>query len=242
MEARASSGPPVIHAEVPDCALAYLARVQGWVRIRVAIGREGRVTSTAFEHRQPMTDKCSQAAAEKWLFAPSDRDEAREALLSFLFVGEHEETDEPSHPISTFDDPWTMRLAYAESRVRWLPREDGEIPEKRCPVHGEVMKVEIVAASYGLPIMREVDPENPDGSPEEQRWQAEARAYFEAREKLFPEINRVVHGGCIVGKPKEEVYYCPVCRDAEEAWLASHPGFDPDDPDSFVIPKAKEPE
>jgi hypothetical protein len=93
------------------------------------------------------------------------------------------------------------------------------------------MKVEIVAASYGLPIMREVDPENPDGSPEEQRWQAEARAYFEAREKLFPEINRVVPGGCIVGKPKVEVYYCPVCRDAEEAWLASHPGFDPNGPD-----------
>jgi hypothetical protein len=223
-------GPQVVHAEVPVCELAWRARVTDRVFIRVTIDQQGRVTSSAVERKAPFATECSEAAAKQWRFAPSRRDETREALLKFFFLGEAQATtDEPSHVIASFDDPWTLRLGYAESTVQWLPRENGGIPEKRCPVHGEVMAVEVVAAQYGLPLMREVDPENPEGSREEQRKRAEWSAYYEARGKLFPEINRVVRGGCISGKPKGEVYYCRACREAEEAWLVSHPGFDPNE-------------
>jgi hypothetical protein len=58
------------------------------------------------------------------------------------------------------------------------------------------------------------------------------QAYWKAKETLFPETNRrgaVGNGGCIVHEPdfsKVEVYYCQDCRDAEQAWWASHPELD----------------
>jgi hypothetical protein len=223
--AQQAEGPAVIHAEVPDCELARRARIIGPVLIRVTIDQQGKVTSTTFEQEQPFTTECSEAAAEKWLFAPSDRTETREAHLSFIFTGEIKDTEEPSHMIVTFDDSWTMRFAYAQSTISWLPREDGKIPEKRCPVHGELMAVEVVPVRYGL-LMGHIMGEE---SPEEQRRQAARDAYGEALETLFPEINRYAGGGCSVRQPKAEVYYCQSCREDEEAWLASHPGWNPNE-------------
>lgn len=223
--ARPVPGPPVVHAEVPDCPLALRARIHGRVLLRVTIDKEGKVTASAVEHGVPFATQCSELAAKKWLFAPSDRDEAREARLSFLFLAERQETDEPGHALSSFDDPWSVRLAYAQSTTAWLPRENGIIPEKRCPVHGKVMAIEVVSAQYGLPMGHTVG----EGSPEEQRKQAEREAYGDAREKLFPQTHRYVSGGCIVHEPKAEVYYCRSCRVAEEAWLVSHPEWNPDE-------------
>lgn len=221
-------GPQVLHAEVPDCVLAFRARLTGQVLIRVTIDKQGKVTSSAVEHSLYFATPCTEAAAQKWTFAPSDRDETREALLSFLFTDERQKTEAPGHTLWSFDGPWTMLLGYAESTVGWLPRENGRVPEKRCPVHGEVMSVEVVGAEYGLLPMRSVDPENPEGTPEERRREADFEDYVNARETLFPEANRFVRGGCIVHEPKQEVYYCQACRDAEKEWLASHPGFDPE--------------
>jgi len=226
--AQQTEGPAVIHAEVPACELARRARVSGLVLIRVTIDQQGKVTSTTFEHEQPFTKECSETAAEKWLFAPSDRAETREAHLSFIFTGETKGTDEASQALSTFDDPWTLRIAYRELEIlqprqlRQLPRENGEIPEKRCPVHDEVMAVEVVPVRYGLPMLY-----SEDDSPEEKRLQAAWDAYWKAHETLFPEVNRFIGGGCIVQEPKAEVYYCQSCREAERAWLEIHPDVDP---------------
>jgi uncharacterized protein YuzE len=214
----------VVHAEVPDCEIARRAHVSGQVLIRVTIDQQGKVTSATVEQEQPFTTECSEAAAKNWIFAPSDQDDAREALLSFLFSGEREETAEPSHVTSSFDDPWTLRIAYAQNTVRLLPRENGRIPEKRCPVHGEVMAVEVVPARYGLPMLY-----SEDDSPEEKRLQAAREAYWKAHETLFPEVNRFVGGGCIVQEPKAEVYYCQACREAEREWLEIHPEWNPDE-------------
>jgi hypothetical protein len=223
--AQQADGPAVIHAEVPFCELAFRARVSGQVLIRVTIDKQGKVTSSTFEHEQPFTTQCSEAAAKNWLFAPSAQDDNREALLSFLFTGEREETDEPSHVISSFDDPWTLRIAYAESTVRRLPRENGAIPEKRCPVHDEVMAVAVVPVWYGMPLGHLVGEE----SPEELRKQAAERAYWEAKEKFFPETNRHERDGCIVHERKAEMYYCQSCREAEREWLESHPEWNPNE-------------
>jgi hypothetical protein len=223
--AQQAYGPPVVHAEVPDCEIARRAHVSGQVLIRVTIDQRGKVTSATVEQEQPFTTECSEAAAKNWIFAPSDQDDAREALLSFLFSGEREETAEPSHVTSSFDDPWTLRIAYAQNTVRLLPRENGRIPEKRCPVHGEVMAVEVVPVWYGLPVGHIVGKE----SPEELRKQAAERAYWKAKEMFFPETNRHDRDGCIVQQPKAEMYYCQSCREAEEAWLARHPGWNPNE-------------
>jgi TonB family protein len=198
--------------------------IHGRVLIRVTMDREGKVTSDTVEHPLPIVTRCAEAAARKWTFAPADRDGAREALLSFIFTGALQKTEKPGHMLSSLDDPWTMRLAYAESTIRWLPRVNGRIPEQRCPIHGTVMAVEVVSAEYGL-MMRGGN----EDSPEEQRKEAERDAYLEAREKTFPEANRYARGGCIVHEPKEEMYYCHACRKAERTWLASHPGFNPDE-------------
>jgi TonB family protein len=223
--AQQAGGPPVVHAEVPYCARALLMRVSGQVLIRVTIDQQGKVTSATVEHEQPATTECSEAAAKNWIFAPSDQGGAREALLSFLFTGKLEETDEPSHVVSSFDDPWTLRIGYARNTVRRLPRENGRIPEERCPVHGEVMAVEVVRVWYGLPQMYTVGEE----SPEELRKHAAETAYLEAKEMFFPKTNRHDGGGCFVREPKAEVYYCQSCREAEREWLESHPGWNPNE-------------
>ncbi|MEO6195691.1 MAG: hypothetical protein ABIS20_21935 [Thermoanaerobaculia bacterium] len=221
--AQQGEGPVVIHAEVPACDLARRARISGLVLIRVTIDQQGKVTSTTFEQELPFTTECSEAAAEKWLFAPSDRAETREAHLSFLFTGETKETDEPSHEIISFDDPWTLRLAYAQSTISRLPREDGKIPEKRCPVHGEVMAVEVVPGWGGRRV------HVVDESPEKQRKQAAAKeAYWKASENLFPETNwHFSGGGCTDQARKGEVYYCQACREAEREWLEIYPEWNP---------------
>ena len=96
---------------------ALSVRVSGWVLIRVTINKQGKVTSGTVEHEQPFTAQCSEAAAKKWIFAPSGQDGTREALLSFLFTGEEKETDGPSHMSSSFDDPWTLWIALAKSTI-----------------------------------------------------------------------------------------------------------------------------
>jgi TonB family protein len=217
----AAAQPAVTHAEVPEFPeMAAKARLFGTVAVRVAIATTGEVTWSDVEHGMPMglSDK-AEAAARKWTFAPIDGNERREALLSFEFV-EREETEAPSHLEASLDDRLTMRLVYwvQVSMVRRLTREDGEIPERRCPVHGDVMAVDVVPIEYGSPSSCDVD-----GDPACRERIAWHEAYWEARAKLFPESNLSVRGGCNVQEPKAEVYFCQACRDAETAWLEGHP-------------------
>jgi TonB family protein len=212
-------GPQVVHAEMPDCLVAWQARVHGRALIRVTIDKEGKVTGTKVEQPVPIAVRCAEAAARKWTFVPSDRGDARQALLSFLFIGDSLETKEASHQVTSFDDPWSVRLAYARSTVRRLPREDGRIPEKLCPVHGTVMAVGVVSVGY-------------------QRHGQGHETYWDAMPTLFPWANRFAPAGDFIQEPEAEVYYCQACRDAEREWLASHPGLCP----WSVVPPEAHPE
>jgi hypothetical protein len=218
--ARQTGGPAVVHAEAPSCEIAFKFRISGWVLVRVTIDRQGKVTSSTVEHeQQPYTAQCSEAAAKNWIFVPSGQDEAREALLSFFFTGEERETDGPSHVSSSFDDPWTMRLARVKSTTLRLPRENGAIPEKRCPIHGEVMNVGLVPISGGR-FVPEI--------PREPRKQVAKRAYQKAEGRLFPETNRIFRS-CTSDEREAEMYYCQSCRDAEQKWLTRHPEWNPNE-------------
>lgn len=77
------------------------------------------------------------------LRVPDKQSEPREALLSFVFA-EVRKAQEPTHLEVSLDDPLTMRIVYVQSTVRWLPREEDGIPERRCPAHDEAMITELV--------------------------------------------------------------------------------------------------
>jgi len=98
--------------------------------------------------------------------------------------------------------------------VAYLPRENGAIPEKRCPVHNDTMAVERLRICYGLPAVYLP------------HWLRRVAAlYREARATQFPETRRWVGGGCSMDATSPvfaEVYFCSRCREAEDTWLKEH--------------------
>ncbi|MFL6196138.1 MAG: hypothetical protein ACJ75H_18305 [Thermoanaerobaculia bacterium] len=104
-----------------------------------------------------------------------------------------------------------------ENALRRLPRVNGKILERRCPVHHEAMTVDVVPIHYGLLLPEAAGLAGP---------RQEVEAYWREKRAYFPETSRGVSGGCIVGVEKEaEVYSCRSCREAEAAWLKKHPAF-----------------
>jgi hypothetical protein len=78
--------------------------------------------------------------------------------------------------------------------------------ETVCPVHGTPLKSETKQIQYGL-VRQRLD-------------------YMAVRDKLFPEANTTVPGGCTTGLFDPifaTIRYCPDCREAEKQWLAEHP-------------------
>ena len=214
----------VLHAEVPEYPPGPARALSGTVTVRVAIDQRGNVTSSEVETSLLFLTGSAAAAARKWTFTSDYKSEAREALLSFVFAGV-QETEEPSHVEALLVEPLTMRVVYMQSTVSRLPRVDGKIAERRCPVHHEVMAVDLVPIGYGLPMGYIVD-ENPITK----RRLSERKAYGKAKTKFFPESHWSARAGCLVRpETKAEVHYCQSCREAELAWLRRHPGFDPDE-------------
>jgi hypothetical protein len=202
------------------------------------------VIASAIEKDLPLgLGKAAQAAALRWRFGPSADVPMREALLTFLF--EQRRGAEPSRTEVALLGPLTLRLLRVRSTVLWLPRENGVIPDKFCPIHGGPMAVERIPLrteslrylSFG---------ETPEDRRREAEWQAYREALEEAERTLFPESHSsypasrrlillqapaadqkfaVACGGVrsIPEEETEEIYYCQACRDAEKDWRESHP-------------------
>ena len=74
---------------------------------------------------------------------------------------------------------------------------------QQCRVHHVALKQAMVPVHYGMPYF-------------------EAN-YFRAEQKLFPNSNDVVQGGCIVGTLTQElVAYCEQCRTARQQWVTRY--------------------
>src|SRR5215813_11958971 len=72
---------------------------------------------------------------------------------------------------------------------------------KYCEVHGDILEKDVVPVKYGLKVI----------FPDE----------IEDREKLFPNSNKEISGGCIITEESEnysEVLYCKSCRKVEEQY------------------------
>jgi len=79
-----------------------------------------------------------------------------------------------------------------------------ETEQARCKVHHALLQKDKVRMTYGLLV--------------------HTKEEWEAREKLFPNANREVNGGCLLSDIKEvEVLYCPKCREAEDKWIKARP-------------------
>ncbi len=77
--------------------------------------------------------------------------------------------------------------------------------QKRCEVHGTVLKSMKVRVVYGLPLQTD-----------------DFKTLVEARAELFPNARSRVLGGCTLGGigPDYEALFCSECRKAEKKWKA----------------------
>lgn len=197
--------------------------VDGWaagpVVVDVEVDATGSVVSASGTAAPDLGVLVTQAeqAARQWKFVPSDSEQSRHFLLRFSFDGPLARA-EPRGVRVRYERPLTLHVVYVNPTVVLLKRVDGKIPEKTCSVHHIPMRIELVPVYYGLP------PGLEPGSPEE-RAQSE---YREAEESRFPNAPTFVRGFCTVSSEKQaEVYVCPLCRKARNAWFAQHPGFEP---------------
>jgi hypothetical protein len=92
-----------------------------------------------------------------------------------------------------------------------LPRANGVVVERNCPVHGEVMSVELVPIAWGLIVMNR-----------------QTAFFWHVMEHEFPNARTLAFGGCMVGPQRQaETYVCAKCVRARERWLVEHPAFHP---------------
>jgi hypothetical protein len=77
--------------------------------------------------------------------------------------------------------------------------------QKRCELHGTVLKSMEVRVTYGSPVQND-----------------DFKALVKARSELFPNARSHVLGGCTLGGigPDYEALVCSECRKAEKKWRA----------------------
>jgi len=144
-------------------------------------------------------------------------------VLLFQYEGTEFILDE-AHQEFTFEPPATLHIVNLESllaQIYPIERVDGQIPERLCKVHNEIMLVDVLPTSqwcFGKYSSR---------TRRQRRELARARAYWHACETLFPEANDWKSEGEGLRDKEQmvfyEIYYCPRCREARKEWFLQHP-------------------
>ncbi|MFL6229055.1 MAG: energy transducer TonB [Pyrinomonadaceae bacterium] len=216
--------PAVISSPAPEYPpIAFAARASGSARVEVEIDETGAVSAARMTSGHPLLRRASEEAARRWRFAPSPAGTGlRRATLVFDFMPPDEVACEghADEPPAQYVSPTHVEIRYlyhphpAADTVERLP---GNLPRKYCRVHGELLRKDEVEIRYGLLGF--------------------APGYEKAEEKLFPNANFFVGGGCVIetevdpctGEERQsspqraEVLYCPKCRLAESLWHRKHP-------------------
>jgi hypothetical protein len=209
----------VLHAEPPaDHPLTRVMAIQS--RVEVEVDAHGAVlNATAMTPLPPFVADFSEAAARQWRFAAA-ADGRRTYVITFFYRGTGR-TEKSSYREVIRSDELTMRITYFQSTTRRLERRhDGTFAEAFCPRHRVRMAVDTVPIGYGLARSYSL--------PDDRIALREAKRFWRAQRRLFPEANlRAGGGGCTVGfEDKAESYYCEVCRHARAEWLKRHPGYE----------------
>lgn len=211
----------VVHAEPPaDSPLARVMKVTA--RVEVSVDSSGTVTNAAFlEPCPPFVVALSEAAARKWRFGPDASRDLRSYVITFVYMGVSLRKA-PSERVVSADDPLTLRIRYLQSTIVWLPRDaNGKISPAICPRHGTQMSAGLVPIVYGLPRSYSSNVAS------DRRALRKAQKFWRASERLFPEANTDIGGGCLIGpEDQAERHYCEECRRARTRWLQQHRSFE----------------
>jgi len=180
--------------------LAYKARITGTVEVDVTVDLDGKVQSTRLLNGHPLLAAASEKAASSWRFDRA-QDSRTTRMVRVWLVYKLVQTDtEGEETISSFFPPNRIEIAKRlPGVVSYLPSRLGESKDFTCRIHRETMREDIVPIVYGLM--------NSDG------------AASKARERLFPNANLSVSGGCLVESARfAKVLYCAKCRSAAADW------------------------
>ena len=179
--------------------LAYKARITGTVEVDLTVDLDGKVQSTRLVNGHPLLAGASEKAASLWRFERTQ--DTKRRMVCVWLVYKLQQTDtEGEETISSFFPPNRVEIAKRlPGVVSYLPSRLGESKDFTCKVHRETMREDTVPIVYGLM--------NSDG------------AAFKARERLFPNANLSVSGGCLVESARfAKVLYCAKCRSAAADW------------------------
>jgi TonB family protein len=179
--------------------LAYKARITGTVEVDLTVDFDGKVQSTRLLNGHPLLAGASEEAASLWRFERTQETGARVVRVWLVYKLVQTET-ESEETISSFFPPNRIEIAKRlPGVVSYLPSRLGESKDFTCKVHRETMGEDTVPIIYGLM--------NSNG------------AAFKARERLFPNANLSVPGGCLVESARfAKVLYCAKCRSAAVDW------------------------
>jgi TonB family protein len=180
--------------------LAYKARITGTVEVDLTVDLDGKVQSTRLVNGHPLLAGASEKAATLWRFERT-QDTRTTRIVRVWLVYKLVQTDtEGEETISSFLPPNRIEIAKRlPGVVSYLPSRLGESKDFTCRIHRETMREDTVPIIYGLT--------NSDS------------AAFKARERLFPNANLSVSGGCLVESARfAKVLYCAKCRSAAADW------------------------
>jgi TonB family protein len=180
--------------------LAYRARITGTVEVDLTVDLDGKVQSTRLVNGHPLLAGASEKAASSWRFERTQDTRTTRVVRVWLAYKLVQTDTEGEETISSLFPPNRIEIAKRlPGVISYLPSRLGESKDFTCKVHRETMSEDTVPIVYGL-----TDSES---------------AAFKARERLFPNANLSVSGGCVVESPRfAKVLYCPKCRSAAVDW------------------------
>lgn len=155
-----------------------------------------------------------------WRFAPEVVAHREPVEVRFELKGVRKTDDEPAGLFLHYESPRRVVVRKIDPITERLDRSDPEVAKASCAVHRVPMRIVVVPIRYGLQLRK--DP---------RWWNYAARQrnrFWRAVERLFPNADLPVSGGCMVG-PEDfaEKLVCPACEVAKKRWLAAHAGFKP---------------
>ena len=190
--------------------------ITGTVTVEVRIATDGRVidATDVSDSMVPGLGGWALDAARKWEFKTGPNTCSATRRLTFVFEGDRW-TESTGGVVGRYESPLTLHVEHLQPWLRKLPRIDGEVPPRRCELHGVELEVVVKSMYHGS-----IDMNSPTGKLLDE--------YSHAAILDFPNARLVDQEGVTVwGTESEwEIFSCPKCREAREAWLADHPEFE----------------
>ena len=204
-------GTPTLHQAMPTYVeapsyppLAYKTRITGTVIVDLTLDLSGKVQSTRVVDGHPLLAAMSEKTASLWRFAATEETGTTRVVRVWLVYKIVQTDSDGEETISSFFPPNRIEIALQlPGIVSYLPHRLGESKDFTCKIHRETMREDTVPIIYGLKDTEDVA--------------------SRVRERLFPNANLSVSGGCLVESARfAKVLYCPKCRAAAADWKRRH--------------------